>query len=309
MPALPCRDLPGANETVVVLKTGSTELKEKLTVHLSTTLRCYPNFLIFSDYAEQYGGVEILDALESVPSYLKERHADFGLHRRLRQVGRTGLTHADFHGLPTDPTSMIGNAGNPGWKLDKWKFLPMVNRTFYEYPDMKWYVFAEVDTYMLWSVLLQYLEDLDHTRPYYVGNQMQISNVFAHGGSGFAVSQPAMRMVIDYWTSHQREFDYVTDLNWAGDEVLGKAFINSDIQLTYGWPIFQLDYPGVVPYARPDDRSVYDSRMRLWCYPTVSYHHVSPETVEDLWNFEQDWIARSNEVSSLATCTKSVIQS
>ena len=37
----------------------------------------------------------------------------------------------------------------------------------------------------------------------------------------------------------------------------------------------------------------------LWCSPTVSYHDLSPSVVEDLWNFEQDWIAKNRGNSSL----------
>lgn len=60
---LPCRSLPGANETLVILRTGSTELEERLPVHLSTSFRCFPNHLIFSDLDEDYHGEHILDAL------------------------------------------------------------------------------------------------------------------------------------------------------------------------------------------------------------------------------------------------------
>jgi hypothetical protein len=61
--ALPCRELPGANDTVVILRTGSTEIADKLPVHLSTTLNCYPNHLIFSDHEEIFQGENIIDAL------------------------------------------------------------------------------------------------------------------------------------------------------------------------------------------------------------------------------------------------------
>ena len=65
---LPCRSLPGANDTVVIVKTGSTELKDKLPIHFTTTLRCYPNYLIFSDHEEYIQGQRIIDALDDVTS-------------------------------------------------------------------------------------------------------------------------------------------------------------------------------------------------------------------------------------------------
>lgn len=76
---LPCRDLPGANDTLVILKTGSTELQHKLPIHVSTTLHCYPNYIIFSDIEERFQEELILDALEDVDLSFRETHGDFAL--------------------------------------------------------------------------------------------------------------------------------------------------------------------------------------------------------------------------------------
>jgi hypothetical protein len=145
---LACEDLPGANETLVVMRTGSTELEAKLSVHLNTTLRCYSNRLIFSDSKCTYGEENIIDALETVSAKIKEDHPDFSLYRRLRSHGRDALTADEVHGISSGKLeeSWTGHQENSGWKLDKWKFLPMVNRTLHEFPSMKWYVFVETIT-------------------------------------------------------------------------------------------------------------------------------------------------------------------
>lgn len=298
---LPCLDLPGASDTVVILRTGSTELQDKLPVHLSTTLQCYPNHLVFSDYEETYQGEPVVDALSSVTQQILDDHPDFELHRRLKQLGRSALLASELSGAESEAIQWHGKTENPGWKLDKWKFLPMVNRTFSEFPDKKWYIFVEADSFIFWRSTLQYLALLDHTKPHYSGSQMFIGDVlFAHGGSGFFVSQPAMKMVVDFYASHQEEIEKFTDGHWAGDCVLGKVFKDAGVPFTNSWPIFQGDYPGIVPYAKPDGRPVADVKTRVWCYPTVSYHHLSPEVVEDLWYFEQRWF-KSNPVVRLLT--------
>lgn len=120
--------------------------------------------------------------------------------------------------------------------------------------------------------------------------------IFAHGGSGFMLSHPAMQLVVDYFAKHKDEFETFTDGHWAGDCVLGKAIVESGTPFTDAWPIMQGDYPGIVPYARPDGRPIADPNKREWCYPTVSYHHLSPDVIEDLWNFEQRWIASHHTV-------------
>lgn len=297
---LPCKDLSGSNETLIVLKTGATEIDAKLPVHFNTTMQCYPNLLIFSDSAETMENHNIIDALESVSSDLKDNHPDFDLYRRLRDHGRQIFVSDEFPGKRKGilDETWTGHVENPGWKLDKWKFLPMVNRTFQEYPSMKWYVFIEADSYIIWASLLQHLATLDHEKPYYAGVTVFIDGVgFAHGGSGFIVSQPAMRLVTKHINSNQQQLDNFTDSHWAGDCVLGKTFTDAGVPLTDAWPIIQGDYPGIVPYIADDGRPMPPIDKRIWCSQAVSYHHVPPTMVDDFWRFEQDWLSKAAEVS------------
>lgn len=181
-----------------------------------------------------------------------------------------------------------GKAENPGWNLDKWKFLPLSNRTLDEYPDVKWYVFVETDTFFLWQTLLVCLSKLDWTKPYYMGSQNNIGLVeFAHGGSGWVVSRPALEKVVAHFQANKKEWEDFTDGHWAGDCVLGKAFKDSGSPLTRTWPIIQRDPVGNMNY----------DHERL----TTSYHHMSSSAIQDLWDFEQGWIADIENVRDL-TC-------
>ena len=291
-----CRDLPGANETLVVMKTGSTEIRHKLPVHLSTTLRCYSDYLIFSDVVEHFEGETTIDALEDVDPSLKETHEDFELYRRLKQHGRSALEPRELSGPVSRPQGSGGKPTNAGWRLDKWKFLPMMRRTLEEYPEKKWYVFVETDTFIFWRTTLAYLSALDWTRPYYMGGQINIGDVeFAHGGSGYAVSRPALELVVKHYVENKRDWEEFTRNHWAGDCVLGKAFKDAGAPLTRAWPIWQGDDIGNMNYGRTDNSH------RLWCHPTVSYHHLAPDVVKDLWDFEQGWALNGGEVGSRQT--------
>ncbi|KAI5241006.1 hypothetical protein E4T42_08188 [Aureobasidium subglaciale] len=254
--------------------------------------------MIFSDHEETFMGEHVHDALEGVSPGIVTTHEDFDLYRNLKQGGRAILDANDLSGSSTEATQWHGKVENPGWKLDKWKFLPMLNKTFYEHPDMKWYVFVEADSHLLWASLLEYLAVLDPSKPHYTGSIMFIGDtVFAHGGSGFMVSQPAMRVVVEQYAAHKTEIEAYTNGHWAGDCVLGKVFTEAGVKFTDAWPIMQGDYPGLVAYARPDGRPIADPNKRVWCYPTVSYHHLSPDMIEDLWKFEQDWLANKPDDS------------
>lgn len=297
---LPCRSLQGADETLVILRTGSTELDDRFRVHLSTTLRCYPNHLLFSDFEEDYHGEHIRDALSSVSANIKNHHADFAIYRRLQDGGRKILHPSELSGSPSKADIKTGNLKNPGWKLDKFKFMPMVNQTFHEYPGMKWYVFLEADTYVLWPMLLRYLSLVDHTEPYYAGSaQCMGPNLFAHGGSGFVVSQPAMRAVTQYYAEHKAEIEAYTDVQWAGDFVLGKALKDAGVNFTDAWPHFRGEYPGIIDYTGPEGRYEPNAGLREWCMPTVSYHHMSSDMVEGLWHWEQQWISAAGQLDTL----------
>lgn len=287
---LACRQLPGAEDVVVVIKTGSTEFQDKFVVHINTTLTCYPRSLVFSDYAETYEGIQIIDALESIDDKIKQNNPDFDLWRRLQDGGRSVLLPEELSGpVSASHASKYGNTGNPGWKLDKWKFLPMATRTLQEYPDAKWYLFVEVDTLIFWQTLLNYLPELNSDDPIYMGSMIMLQTThFAHGGTGFVLSRPALEMMVEKYQAERAFWDQYVENTWAGDAVLGAVLREVGAHFINARAIFQGEEIGNVPYERDD----------WWCTPTVSYHHLAPVVVEDMWRFEQAWIAGTKGNSS-----------
>ena len=165
---LPCSQLPGADKTLVVMKTGAAELEAKLPTHFNTTFRCYPNYLVFSDYGEVFEDHVIIDALADVSPTIQKSNPDFALWRRLQKHGRSALTAEELSGPDADPSDVDGRLDSAGWKLDKWKFLPMLKRSLTLYPDMEWFVFVEPDTHIFWSSTLAYLQTLNPDKPQYV---------------------------------------------------------------------------------------------------------------------------------------------
>jgi len=284
---LPCHDLPGANETLVVLKTGADEIEEKLPIHLQTSFRCYPNSVIFSDFGETFMDHTIVDALEDVDPEVKDHHPDFELYRKLQRSGQAALAPPELSGPSSRSSSPNGKPTVPGWTLDKYKFLPMMRKTLELHPNKLWYVFVEADTYIFWTSLLAYTAALNSAEPHYIGGQTWIGDVeFAHGGTGFLVSRRALEMVVAEYIKHKSDWEAFTTGHWAGDCVLGKAFRDAGVPLAAAWPIWQGDEVGNMNYDRVDNGD-----RRQWCSPTVSYHHLSIPAIRDLWEFEQKWIA------------------
>lgn len=278
-----CPKLPGIQDVLVVLKTGATEALEKVPVHFNTTLKCIPNFVLFSDFEEQIAGVQALDVLRSVDEDIKQTKAEFDLYNRLRDAGRAGLTAEDIN---DDPSTPSGKPDNRGWLLDKWKFLPMINETLNIRADAKWYVFIEADTYVVWPNLLSWLEKFDPSQPYYMGSGVRILDVvFGHGGSGLVLSQAAMHKVSDYRAPRVKEYDDFTAGQWAGDCVLGKTLKDAGVGLFFANPMLQGDTPWTFSHYGPNNNDHH------WCTPVVTYHHMTPDDIRETWAFEQSWWA------------------
>jgi hypothetical protein len=273
-----CPSAPVIDDILVVIRTGATEAPTKLPVHFDTTLHCIPNSVIYSDYAETIAGHHVYDVLDEVSATLKASAPEFELYEQMKLHGRDGMNVTEHFGS--------GPAGseNPAWKLDKFKFLPMVDKAFRHAPEAKWFVFIEADTYLMWANLVAYLSMLDPKDDLYLGNPMYIGDVlFAHGGSGFVISQAAMRKVTEHRSTRVAEYDKYTAENWAGDMVLGKALKDVGVEMMQLFPHFQGD-----PVSSFNHFEMKQQRSP-WCYAPMTYHHMRKGEIQRLWAFEKAW--------------------
>ncbi|QIW97692.1 hypothetical protein AMS68_003210 [Peltaster fructicola] len=287
---LPCTHLPGAEDVVFIIKTGATELEERMPVHFNTTLRCFPKSLIFSDHGENYEGHIVHDALGQVIDEIRLEAKEFDLWRRLHEKGRAGLDPSELS--INDKGSNLGGGGNPdngGWALDKFKNIPMVNYTIHKYPDTKWFIYVDADTYIMWSTLLQWLQMMDSSKLVYLGSPAQIDGqVFGHGGSGYVISNALMHKAAEVYNHNQSYWDEFAKNHWAGDCVLATLLEEINGALSWAYPMIQGGDNNVMNFWETG------YNRRLWCYPVISYHHIPPSTVASLWHFEQEWIANSS---------------
>ena len=281
-----CPPLSGLEDALVILKTGATEALQKLPVHFQTTLRCVPHHVIFSDFEEVIAGREVHDSLDEVNKTIVDTSSpEFDLYRRLQSSGRDGLT-------PEESTVRTDGAA---WKLDKWKFLPIIDKAIRRKPDARWYVFMEADTYISWTNLQHYIARLNASEMHYIGNQMEITQqLFAHGGSGFIVSNPAMRAASERRASQLPDYDRYTADQWAGDCVLGKAMEDIGSPILWAWPMFQ----GLTPSTLDYNGEAYFKR--LWCYPAITYHHIGGDDIKSLFKFEREMYSQVRQEAHFA---------
>ncbi|RDW82714.1 hypothetical protein BP6252_03826 [Coleophoma cylindrospora] len=248
----------------VVFKTGAQELAQ-LAINLGTTLRFFDqqDVLFFSDMHDSIGPFTVHDALRNVNQNIRDNHPDFEIYRKLKQYHMTGQNIQD---LVED--SSHGD-GRSGWKLDKWKFLHMIEEAFEMRPNAKWYVFIETDSYVMWRNLVAYLQRFDHRTPLFLGSALGYGSIaFAHGGSGYVISNAAMNKLLGPAQPEDIAARWDSKLQGVccGDMALADALHAKGVDLTGAHPFFNGYKPTTLTYGP----------QQHWCQPVVTMHHVIP---------------------------------
>jgi hypothetical protein len=255
----------------VVLKTGAGD-SEKNRAHLATVTSCITNILIVSDHEEIIGDHTAIDILADLPASYAIDNADFQAYAEHKKAHAEGDTV---------------NYSKEGWRLDRFKFLPMVDKAYAVNPRAKWFVFLESDVYFFWDTLFRLLDQLDHSEQHYMGSPAPGSydRYFAYGGAGIVLSQGLMRNLIPPKGSLDGGLDSRLSVryeDWAKDDHRGDAVLANAIRNATGVKLEAL-YP---TFSGDELKHIKIDRDR-WCVPLLSLHRVSPDEMEALWKWER----------------------
>ncbi|KAL3482445.1 peptidase S8/S53 domain-containing protein [Aspergillus californicus] len=267
----------------VTLKIGGAEPPERLHSHIGGVTTCLPNLLIVSDMGEDLGRFHSHDILADVQHVLTDED------KRAYQRQREYHYYWDKDLQPT----------NAGWRLDRYKFLSMVEYAYAQNQKAKWFVFMETDTLMLWHNLVQLLARYNHTDPLYLGSPTPGRPIikdrepqptfFVYGGSGFVLSVAAMENLLreDQAGSAKGGSDTDSQLlitkyqdmvreDCCGDSVLGWVAAQRDVPITGQWPMF-------------NPQPLHDTPLNPahWCQPVISFHKSDPFASVDFWNWQR----------------------
>jgi hypothetical protein len=266
-----CENFPTSKleDIQVVLKTGAGE-RNKTKAHLSTVTSCINNLLIVSDHEDQIGDHHVTDILAELPASYAENNTDFQAY----------LDHKKAHGEGDNVDY------SQGWKLDRFKFLPMVDKAYETNPKAKWYVFLESDIYIIWDTLFRLLDQLNPDELHYMGapapaSKSRDSNI-AYGGAGFVLSQGLMKKLLPAKPSGGFErlgdrYQEKVKNDCCGDSVLAYAILNqTESRLEALYPTF----------SGEDLKQIKVNKDR-WCVPLLTLHRVAPEEIEKLWRWER----------------------
>ncbi|ATY66100.1 Chondroitin N-acetylgalactosaminyltransferase, partial [Cordyceps militaris] len=273
-----------------VLKTGFTDAPGRLLSQMESCSACFApgDLLVFSDLDDVYRGHEVIDLLATLPAayHAYEQFAPYFEQKRLRDSGEAAAN--------PDALGAIN-----GWKLDKFKFLPQVEKAWEMKPNRDFYVFYETDTYVFWDPLLRFLDTLDPDTPLYLGSaspgrqdELGRDTWFANGGPGYVLSRAAVQKLLHRRVSPagvyidppfaEKHRHLLHDLECCGDSALGYALWQSGIQLQALYPMFS---------QHPLHHTPFDA-MR-WCSPLLTMHKSSFDDMRAV--FQWEFTARSND--------------
>ncbi|KAH9859977.1 hypothetical protein IAQ61_011761 [Plenodomus lingam] len=274
-----CQRFPDPGNIAIAVKTGATEAAEKIPMLMRTPLRCAHNVVIYSDLEQEIAGYKLHDSLADIPESAMEGNSDFDFYKKLKEVQKYGQIE-----------SMLKQMKNPrsskelaAWTLDKYKQLHILEKLYAAHPHKDWYLMVDADTYLVWPNLLTWLAQLApaSSTKLYFGSPAYVGDIpFAHGGSGILISHATM---YDFAVTHKGlagRWDRAMQEHCCGDFVIGAVLRSNGIPLTPAWPTINGEKPSTLPFGPTH-----------WCQPVVTMHHVQPNELNQLANFEQ---ARNN---------------
>ncbi|KAF2742741.1 glycosyltransferase family 31 protein [Sporormia fimetaria CBS 119925] len=255
------------DDVTVVLKLGDAEVRSALPAYLDRIARCRIDLLIFSDHDAEYNGYKIIDALRALHPEYKYQNPDFDIYDRIQAAN--------------------GNAEKTeeGWRLDKYKFLPMMEITAHKRPESNWFIFVELDTYVNWDNMYRFLSRFNPKTPYHFGSPVwpKGKTVFAHGGSGFVLSRGAMNRLIargrmfaeNHLYPGTHLFGKPVSTMCCGDEVLAHVLKECGVSLRGYWPMFNGEKPASVRFG-----------WEQWCESILTMHHLQDHDFDELKSWE-----------------------
>lgn len=214
-----CASFPDTSNILAVVKTGASESYARIPTQIFTVLGCLQDFLIFSDMEQSLAGYHVRDSLDTVLDEAKDGNPEFDIYRRQKSCVVDQQSCSKF-------VSSGKGRSNEGWELDKYKNIHIVEKVYQLRPDYDWYLFIDADTYVLWHNLVEWLKMLEDptNKKHYIGSEALYRDFpFAHGGSGYLLSQATIQDFAGNHSGIASQYDTKAKGVCCGDYLLSLA--------------------------------------------------------------------------------------
>ncbi|KAF1992847.1 glycosyltransferase family 31 protein [Amniculicola lignicola CBS 123094] len=262
------------DQIVVAINTHASDAYEKVPRMLLLTNTIYHDTLVLlGDLEMDIGAFHVHDVLDRFEMDFLSTQPDLERYRAQLEAARFSLDLRSLKEL--DPRKEVETMN----KLDKYKYLRMLERAWELRPDRAWYVFVDMDTFLVRSNLMAWLGEYDAEDPIFFVNppNAESPDPFGIGGTTFVLSHTAMRNfiaereIISKWESS------IAD-SASGIDILSSAITTElGIVSNMSWPAISGFNPYTIPYG-----------PGLWCEEVVALHSVPPELATDIWRLQRD---------------------
>ncbi|RDA87906.1 hypothetical protein CP532_1723 [Ophiocordyceps camponoti-leonardi (nom. inval.)] len=261
-----CAAFPDTSRVLLIMKTGASEAYARLPTQILTNLKCVSDYVFYSDLQQTVAGHLVHDSLDTVLASVRLSNKDFDIYHRQRACDTDQVACNKGY-----------DVGQEGWNLDKYKNIHMAEKVYAQRPGYDWYFFVDADTYVAWPTLMPWLDQLNADKKHHLGSVAYVNNFpFGHGGSGYLVSQAAMRHMFRGRSGVANRWDEYITRQCCGDYAFSYALSNeTGVGVEQSWPTINGEKPYTLPYG-----------TRAWCQPIVTMHHVDPEEVAEIWSLE-----------------------
>ncbi|ERS97522.1 hypothetical protein HMPREF1624_05691 [Sporothrix schenckii ATCC 58251] len=165
--------------------------------------------------------------------------------------------------LAADEEAAMALSKKFGWELDALKFISSLELAYRRFPDKKWYVLADDDTYLVRPALRQFLGQFHPACEHYLGNGVGgWEGRFAHGGSSIFLSHGALRRLFDGHPAIVTAAHTTALTTGMGDSLLSNTLMKVGLYVAEEHSVL---FNGETPETakiRPD----------RFCLPVLSFH-------------------------------------
>lgn len=256
-----------ANQLVVTIKTTALDAYAKLPSTLLLTNTIYHETLnVVSDLQMDIGAFHVHDVLDRFDMNFMVSNPDLERYRRQLHFAQGSIDIGMLREADTEKEKEVMA------RLDKYKYLRMLERAWELKPDRSWYAFVDADTYLVRSNTLAWLGQFDPSEPMFFANPPE------YGTNMFVLSGQAMRALLVDREGVIRTWDSRIPGFRSGFDLLTSA-LSTELRLGFNrtWPGISGFHPATAPYG-----------PGFWCEPIIAMDRVPAELASDMWRLQRD---------------------
>lgn len=263
------------DQLVVSISTTAADAFAKIPpLLLLTNPQYYDTLLLMGDLQMDVGAFHVHDVLERLDGHLLASHMDLERYRQQLTYARLSID------LKTAKSTDAQEEMEILAKLDKYKTMRLLERTWQLKPDRNWYAFIDTETYLVRANLMAWLGQHDPSKAVFIGNppDEDSNDPFATSGNTFILSGQAMHELFVDRTTDIKAWDmHAMDYKSSFDVLYSALSTELNLKINTTWPAISGFNPSTVPYG-----------PGVWCEQVMSMHSVSTDVASDLWRLERD---------------------